>query len=172
MFLNKLMYFKINPSKQTGFIVEIDKILQKYQLSHILSSYLQDGVFPGKIAWKRMIKANVHETTKTAWHYRLSNPEFYRFKMLHCKFSPHWSWLFSQDNRRLLKLCISVIQLISCVSSLPHISSTCSNCQGEFTNLVDHCIHECIYLKRQSERFWREIFSLGPDIFMYLHMHL
>ena len=69
-----------------------------------------------------------------------------------------------------LKPCISVIQLISCVSSLPHVSSTCSNCQGEFTNLVDHCIHECIYLNRQRERFCREIFSLGPDIFMYFHM--
>ena len=98
MFLNRLTYFKINPSKQTGFIVEIDKILQKYQLSHILSSDLQDGVFPGKIAWKRMIKANAHATAKTAWHYRLSNPEFYRFTMLHCEFSPHWLWLFSQNN--------------------------------------------------------------------------
>ena len=67
MLLNRLTSFKINPSKQTGFIIEIDKILQKYQLSHILSSYLQDGVFPGKIAWKRMIKAIVHATAKTAW---------------------------------------------------------------------------------------------------------
>ena len=90
--------------------------------------------------------------------------------MLHCEFSPHLLWLFPQDNRRLLKPCMSVIHLISCVSSLPRISSTCSNCQGEFTNLVDHCIHECIYLNRQRERFWWEIFSLGPDIFMYLHM--
>ena len=49
MFLNRLASFKINPSnKYTGFIEEIDKILQKYQLSHILSSYLQDGVLPGK----------------------------------------------------------------------------------------------------------------------------
>ena len=40
MFLSRLKSFKINPSKQTGFIVEIDKMLQKYQLSHILSPYL------------------------------------------------------------------------------------------------------------------------------------
>ena len=47
----------------------------------------------------------------------------------------------------MLKLCISVVQLISCVSSLPHVSNICSHCQRCFTNLVDHCIHECIYLK-------------------------
>ena len=34
-----------------------------------------------------MIKANVHETAKTAWYNRVSNPEFYRFKMFHCEFS-------------------------------------------------------------------------------------
>ena len=92
MFLNKLTSFKIIPSKQTVYKVEIDKILQKYQLSHILSSYLQYGVFPGKFAWKRMIKAKVQETAKTAWYDRVSNPEFYRFKMLHCEFRPHRLW--------------------------------------------------------------------------------
>ena len=34
---------------------------------------------------------------------------------------------------------------------LSHISGTCSNCQGEFTNLVDHFIHECFYLKGKGK---------------------
>ena len=55
--LNRLTSFKINQRKQTGFIVEINRLLQKYQLEHILSSYLQDGVFPDKFAWKCMIKS-------------------------------------------------------------------------------------------------------------------
>ena len=40
MFLNRVMSFKVNPSKQTGFIVEIDKIIHKYELGHILSPYV------------------------------------------------------------------------------------------------------------------------------------
>ena len=170
MFLNRLMSFKVNPSKQTGFIVEIDKILHKYELGHILSNYVQDGVFPGKFAWKRMIKAKVHEAAKTAWYNRVSTPEFQRFKLLHGDFGTHWLWLFSKDNRRLLKPCTSVVQLISCVSSLPHMSNTCENCQCDFTNLVDHCIHECNYLNRQRDRLWRDISFLGPHILMYLLM--
>ena len=45
--LNRLTSFKINQRKQTGFKVEINRLLQKYQLEHILSAYLQDGVLSG-----------------------------------------------------------------------------------------------------------------------------
>ena len=68
-----------------------------------------------------MIKAKVHEAAKTAWYNRVSTPELQRFKLLHGEFGTHWLWLFSKDNRRLLKLCTSVVQLISCVSSLLHM---------------------------------------------------
>ena len=70
----------------------------------------------------------------------------------------------------MLKRCISVVQLVLCVSSLPHVSDICSHCQRCFTNLVDHCIHECIYLNRPRARLLQEIFSLGADIYMYLFM--
>ena len=165
MFLNRVMSYRINPSKQTGFIVEIEKILQKYELCHILYTYIQDGVFPG------MIKAKVHDA-KSDWYNPISIPEFYSFKLLHVhgQFGTHWLWLFSKDNRILFKPCTSVVQLISCVSSLPHISSSCNKCQCDFTNLADHCIHECTHLNRLRDTVWRDIFSLGQDILMYLLM--
>ena len=171
MFLNRLTSFTINTGKQTGFIVEVDPLLQKYDLSHILLAYLQDGVFPGKFAWKHMIKAKVHENARLGWYERVSSPEFYRFNMLHGEFRPHWIWLFSKENRKMLKPCISVVQLISCVSSLPHVSNICRHCQRCFTNLVDHCIHGCIYLNRSRARLLQEIFSLGADIYIYALVH-
>ena len=97
-----------------------------------------------------MIKAKVHERARLAWYERVSDPEFYRFSMIHGDFSPHWIWLFSKENRKTLKPCISVVQLVSCFSSLPHMSNICSHCQRCFTNLVDHCIHEFIYLIDQE----------------------
>ena len=71
----------------------------------------------------------------------------------------------------MLKPCISVVQLVSCVSSLPHVSNICSHCQRCFTNVVDHCIHECIYLNRPRARLLQEIFSLGADIYIYVLVH-
>ena len=44
----------VSSKRQTGFIIEIDKILQKYQLSHILSSYLQDGDF----SWENCVETH------------------------------------------------------------------------------------------------------------------
>ena len=53
-----LTSFKINPRIQTGFIVEINRLLHKYNLEHILDAYLNDGVFPRKFAWNIMIKTH------------------------------------------------------------------------------------------------------------------
>ena len=86
-------------------------------------------------------------------------------------FSPHWIWLFSKENRKRLKPCISVVQLLPCVSSLPHVSNICSHCQRCFTNRVDHSIHECTYLTRPRTRLLQEIFSLGADIYIYVLVH-
>ena len=57
-------------------------------------------------------------------------------------------------------------KLASCIKHL----QTLSCCQRCFTNFVDHCIHECIYLNRQRARLFQEIFSLGADIHMHLFM--
>ena len=76
MFLYRLTSFNINPNKQTGFIVEIHRILGKYQLDYILHAYLQDGIFPGKLAWKRMVKSKAQENARLSWFERVSGPEF------------------------------------------------------------------------------------------------
>ena len=170
MFLNRLTSFIINPRKQTGFIAENNRLLQKYQLEHILSEYLQDGVFPGKFAWKRMIKSKAHEIARLSWYERISSPELIRFNLLHGDFSPHWVWQFCKENRKMLKPCTSVVRLLSSVSSLPFVESICAHCQSNYDNLLDHCIHDCIYLYRPRAQFFQEIFFLGADIHMYLAM--
>ena len=170
MFLNRLTSFKINPRKQTGFIVEINRLLQKYNFEHILDAYLNDGTFPGKFAWKRMIKTKAHENARLSWYERVSNPEINRFSVLHSEFSPHWAWQFSKNNRKMLKPCISVVQLLSSVSCLPFIDNICCHCHRNFANLLDHCIHDCVYLSRPRAQFLQEISSLSTDIYMHLSM--
>ena len=93
-----------------------------------------------------------------------------RFSVLHGEFSPHWAWQFSKNNRKMLKPCISVVQLLSSVSSLPFIDNICCHCHRNFANLLDHCIHDCIYHNRPRAQFLQEISSLSTDIYMYLSM--
>ena len=169
LFLYRLTSFNINPNRQTGFIVEIHRLLRKYQLDYILHAYLQDGIFPGKLAWKRLIKSKAHESARLSWFERVSGPEFVRFGALHHDFSPHWLWQFSKDNRKMLKPCISVVQLLSRASSLPFLTTICNHCQKIYVNLLDHCIHECIYLNRPRALLLQEIFYLDVDVYMYLN---
>ena len=115
-----------------------------------------------------MIKAKVHECAKLDWYGRVSNPEFDRFTMTHQSFSLHWLGLFSRENWKLLKPCISVIQLIIGVSSLPIVLQICYHSQRNVSNVIDHCIYICNYVDRYRSRYWREIFSLGADIYTYL----
>ena len=129
-----------------------------------MDAYLNDGTFPGKFAWKRMIKTKAHENARLSWYERVSDPEMNRFSVLHSEFSPHWAWQFSKNNRKMLKPCISVVQLLSSVSSLPFIDKICCHCHRNFANLLDHCIHDCVYLNRPRAQFLQEISSLSTGL--------
>ncbi|KAH3828960.1 hypothetical protein DPMN_130948 [Dreissena polymorpha] len=47
-----------------GLIPDIYRLLQKYSLIPTLETYLESGVFPGKMAWKRTIKNSVRMTNR------------------------------------------------------------------------------------------------------------
>ncbi|KAH3874617.1 hypothetical protein DPMN_037867 [Dreissena polymorpha] len=47
-----------------GLIPDIYRLLQKYSLMPTLETYLESGVFPGKMAWKRTIKNSVRITNR------------------------------------------------------------------------------------------------------------
>jgi len=51
----RLTHFQHLDNQSRGFIPDINRILIKYALHHVLDSYLSDGVFPSKCAWKRII---------------------------------------------------------------------------------------------------------------------
>ena len=104
-----------------------------------------------------------------SWFERVSGPELVRSSALHHDFSPHWLWQFAKDNRKMLKPCISAVQLLSRASSLPYLTTTCTHCQKIYVNLLDHCIHECNYLNRPRALLLQEILYLDVDVYMYLN---
>ena len=86
-----------------------------------------------------MIKSKAHEHARLSWFERFSSPELIRFSVLHADFSPHWVWQFCKENRKLLKPCTSVVQLLSSVSSLPFAENICGHYKRNYDNLLDHC---------------------------------
>ena len=170
IFLNRLLSYKINPYKQTGFIPDIEKILNKYQLTHVLDMYFSDGIFPGQLAWKRMLNSNVKNSAVANWHTRIYAPEFSRFKSIQTDFQPNIFWLYSKEKRKLLAPCTSVIQMISNLNNTLYDGNICPCCNLMYENYTDHCIHECLYLNRERAIIWNELSKLDLNVYMFLNI--
>ena len=56
LFLNRQFSFDANNTKQEGFISDIINILGKYDLLNVLEAYKRDSIFPGRLAWKILLK--------------------------------------------------------------------------------------------------------------------
>ena len=54
--------------RQSGFILDIIRLLKKYQLRHIMYNFLVNSTFPSICHWKRLIKSKINENVVLAWN--------------------------------------------------------------------------------------------------------
>ena len=64
-----------------------------------------------------------------AWSNRTLTQEFYRLKIVHPEFQPHWAWYFSKCQRKLLSPCTSVIQMTASLTDTRH-NILCAACDS------------------------------------------
>ena len=95
-------------------VVHISNLhVSKYQILHIVHSFVDTSRFPSKNAWTdRLLKGKLHQSAICSWNSRTLAQEFYRFRIAHPEFQPHWAWYFSKNQRKLLTPCTSVVQMI------------------------------------------------------------
>ena len=70
----------------------------------------------------------------------------------------------------LLASCISVIQMISNLNITMYDGNICPSCNLIYENMIDHCIHECLYLNRERAIFWNEHPKLDLNVYMFLNI--
>ena len=91
----RLNLFVLRENKnQSGFIPDIWKVLQKYNLEEYLLSYLATSLFPTKGTWKTIVKHKIRIYYETSWTERVENDaDFARFRLIHpaIKMSNIWS---------------------------------------------------------------------------------
>ena len=115
VFINRLTAFFVNGASQTGFIPDVVRLLEKYNLSCVLDAYLRDSAFPSKFTWKRMVKYEIHSRELYQWHTRTSQPEFARFQCIVPTFGVHDFWTLSKTCPKFTNACKSVIQMIGSI---------------------------------------------------------
>ena len=70
--------------KQKGYIPDIFEILKKYDLLQFIVNYINSGIFPNKLVWKRLVKNSIYTYESSAWLQRMSCQNvFDRFVSIH-----------------------------------------------------------------------------------------
>ena len=65
-----LSYVNCRENVEQGFIPNVLNLFEKYQLMHIVHTYLSSSKFPSKFAWNRLLKNKLHSSAINAWHSR------------------------------------------------------------------------------------------------------
>ena len=168
VFLFRLLSYMTYPyNGQHGFIPDVIKLLEKYQMLHIVHSFVDTSRFPSKNAWNRLLKGRLHQSAICSWNSRTLAQEFYRFRIVHPEFQPHWAWYFSKNQRKLLSPCTSVIQMTASLTDTRH-NILCAACDSYYDNIADHCIHECSYLTIDRTKLWQDIRNTSTAAFEFL----
>ena len=170
VFLFRLLsYVNCRENVQQGLIPDVLNLLEKYQLIHVVHTYLSSSKFPSKFAWNRLLKNKLHSSAINAWHSRTLAQDFYRFRIIQPEFRPHWAWYFSKSRRKLLIPCISVVQMTANLTDVKQNNSACVACDSYYDNLVDHCLQECSSLVVDRAKLWHDISCISMNAYAFLN---
>jgi hypothetical protein len=65
IFVNRLIRYVSVDRQKHGFIPDIYRLLQKYDLLYVIYTFIDTGVFPSKLKWKKILQMKViNESTK------------------------------------------------------------------------------------------------------------
>ena len=167
-FRSRLESYFENRYDQTGFFPDIMKLLEKYGLIQYIDVFQAENVFPGKFAWKRLLRQKICQNEVAIWHDRMNSSDFSLFYRLHNVHEPHYLWRIAKQYPQYFKCFKSVIQMIAGISNNFIGPFICSYCNRHYDNLVYHCIHDCSYLTIEREILWHDIYILNADVYTLL----
>lgn len=156
IFTSRLFSFLYNLSEtQMGFIPDVLQLLQTYQLTDYLNTWLSDGSFPSKSAWKSTVRSSVytHQTLqrieRTAY-----DPDFFRFNAVFSTSNPFimWQYINSYSEIQNLKFTLKLI-----ASKPLQTSIACVLCGHFVTDVFSHATISCPALTIQHSNWWNSL---------------
>ena len=168
VFRIRLESYFVNPTGQVGFFRDIMRLLEKYGLSEYIETYKMCNIFPSKPIWKRVMKQRIWQYETVQWQNRITNTDFSLFSRLHNVYEPHIFWHSAKENPQSSCYYKSVMQMIALVSNNFRGPFICSYCKSQYVNLVEHCIHECIYLAAERILLVTNVYMFNAAVFALL----
>ncbi|KAH3803444.1 hypothetical protein DPMN_131705 [Dreissena polymorpha] len=149
VFIHRLVRYCLGCVNMQGLIPDIYRLLQKYSLMPTLETYLERGVFPGKMSWKRTIKQSVRMANRQRRSHNaneitcLEDSKLFKADrtltaIVICKTSPSLSVIIHKSTK-ILSMAMS-----------RQFASKCAICNKFTYSIVNHTLWFCD--KTESKR--------------------
>jgi len=149
----------IGDKQVMGFIPDIYRILHKFNLIHVLESFIKYGVFPSKATWKNTIKINVNflymNDRNTKLDMLLSQHHY-----MHMFKSPDICifWSIYKQNKSLKAACYNAVKILGKMFSYSG-NELCTKCEYNTNNLLSHKIFHCTANSLNRDSMWLHVIS-------------
>ena len=139
---------------RTGFIWDVFRILEEYDLGYVLSEYITSGTFQSRHSWKKLIRNKLSDACVSNVGLANADEAVCRFQTIHPKSKPCCFWELSRKHPYMLTACKSVMQMIALTFSKYQPIITCSACGSLVPKYVDHCVLWCPANAGVRHRMW------------------
>lgn len=144
IFLTRLFsYFHDLSTNQLGFIPDVMSILESYDLTDHLWTFLDDGFFPENPSWRKIVRDKVTASHVSQRRTRMSHDrDFTLFTAFYINSNPPSIWKIP-ENYREIELCKFICKLCT-TTRLNGDLYTCILCNNSFFNVFQHSSCSCL----------------------------
>ena len=114
---------------QHGFIPDVIKLLEKYQMLHIVHSFVDTSRFSSKNAWNRLLKGRLHQSAIYSGIVEHWHKSFIALELFTLNFSLIGRGISPKNQRKLLSPCTSVVQMTVSLTDTRH-NILCAACDS------------------------------------------
>ena len=146
---------------QYGFIPDIFRLLAKYEFLTFLSGWLENGHFPEKYVWKKIVRVSVSSAHNTSRLDRmLSDPDLRDFQRIFEYSEPSLIWK-SPTNSHDISVCKFICKLYSIpVYDMNDQRNMCPLCNALIVNIFRHAACSCQLTQCIRDQWWSDIANM------------
>ena len=148
-----------------GFIPDIYRILEKYQLTKYMNDYIKSGKFKCKVDWKYICKKGIfgYEQMKLVQRMNRSD-DFSRFRNIHNSIHPSNLWRVALNYPRYSETIAFCVHLLTEVPE----QQICFKCNEMTDDILLHLSFDCKFTKQHRQQLNNQLQSnFGKNFFEF-----
>lgn len=169
LFLHRVTSYYFFKDLKYGFVLDIFRFLEDYNMEYILTEYLNSGVFPSKYKWKQLVREKLKDKAILSTRLEIIDEGLERFLSIHQEVKPSLFWELCRKYPYMLAACRSVIKLIAILFKRYQPVSICLACGELFVKYVDHCLFWCHANSGARHKMWVGFWhKFGVNVYLRL----